>query len=243
MKQQREFCFIPIKCGCSCHQEIPLNPKRLHQYEKRGYPTYIQGHQHFSENNVMKRPEVKAKIIGRKRPDFSEFNKTRTGSKNPNFGNHTLFSQKHKERISEGLKKYHQRKKQEQIKPLPSMVPVNENSSLSKKFEKIIKNNEKKLGYFSPGEIVSEKIVKIEPKPEIKPILSYDEQLKIALRRVQQNRENNIKQRKSEPIIETEEDNAYSDRIKELVGKFGDPEKKEKHFIKPLWVVKSKVKK
>lgn len=86
MPKGDDFEFIPHFCA-HCGQKISLNPNRLAQYERRGYPRYIPGHQFFGNNNVMKRPEVKAKITGISRPDFSAYLRTLTGQKNPNFKN------------------------------------------------------------------------------------------------------------------------------------------------------------
>lgn len=98
------FEFLPKFC-LHCGKEITLVKERLHQYERRGYPQYINGHQFFGNNNVMKRPEVKAKIIGRKRPDFSVYlaklNKT----------------EKHKEKCKIALQKYYNRNVKELLKP------------------------------------------------------------------------------------------------------------------------------
>lgn len=72
----------------------------------------------------MKRPEVKAKITGKKRPDFSAYLRTLTGSKNPNFGNHSPFSEEHKKNISIAITNWHKRQKEISMELLkPEITP------------------------------------------------------------------------------------------------------------------------
>ena len=146
-----EFCFLKHFCA-HCGQEIPLDPKRLFQYERRRYPKFIQGHQHFGENNVMKRPEVKAKIIGRKRPDLSARLRTLTGSKNPNFGNHTKFSESHKHNISIAITNWHKRSKEifdellkPEIKPETRQILLTEQEKIKIAITKLEKQRLEKL--------------------------------------------------------------------------------------------------